>query len=157
MLAEGPVKSLPIFLLIFAFGLLTPDSTANHSAGLDAAHEKLVRDFVAAFNARELEPMMTMASDNVQWLSVNSSKLSVEADGKAALRQTMERYFQSCPTCKSTLDWVQTAGSRVTAMEVASWSARTGKRAQRSLSVYEFSEGKILRVYYFPAEIIASQ
>jgi hypothetical protein len=38
-------------------------------------------------------------------------------------------------------------------MERASWSGKNRAKSQRSLSVYEFRNGKILRVYYFPAEV----
>ncbi len=138
--------------------LLTPSaSTANCGATIDETQEKMVRDFVAAFNARELNSMLAMVDEKVQWLTLNGSNVSVEADGKSVLRGTMERYFQSCPTCKSSLEWVQTAGGRVAAMERATWTSQRIVRAQRSLSVYEFSGGKIMRVYYFPAEIVAAQ
>ncbi len=150
------MKRLTMLLLVCAVCFLSSDSTALCRATSDNAHEKLVRDFVAAFNARELDSMLSMVNEKVQWLNLNGSNVSVEAEGKSALRETMERYFQSCPTCKSSLEWIQTAGGRVTAMERATWSTKTGARAQRSLSVYEFSDGKILRVYYFPAELVAA-
>lgn len=96
--------------------------------------------------------MLELVDENLQWLSVDGAKVSIETEGKAALRQSMMRYFSSCPSCKSSLEWVQSAGSRITAMERASWSSKSEVKSQRSLSVYEFSGDKILRVYYFPAE-----
>jgi len=47
---------------------------------------------------------------------------------------------------------VQAAGSRVTALERATLGGGGAQRAQLSLSVYEFKDGRIARVYYFPAE-----
>jgi hypothetical protein len=115
--------------------------------------EKQVRAFVEAFNARDIDGMLAMADENIQWLSVDAAKISVETEGKAALRESMSRYFRSCPTCKSSLEWIQRAGSRVSAMERASWSGKSGAKSQSGLSVYEFRGDKILRVYYFPAEV----
>ena len=52
-----------------------------------------------------------------------------------------------------TLLWIRTAGSRVTAHERASWTNRAGAAmSQSGLSVYELKDGRIARVYYFPAE-----
>ena len=114
--------------------------------------EQRVRDFVEAFNARNVDAMLELVDEKIQWLTVTGARLSVEVEGREALRQSMGRYFKSCSTCKSSLESVQRAGSRVTAMERASWTTKSGPKSQRSLSIYEFSGDKILRVYYFPAE-----
>jgi hypothetical protein len=119
--------------------------------------EKLVREFVEAFNAREIEKMLELADEGIQWLSIDGVKISVETEGKKALRDSMEKYFRDCPTCKSSLEWVQIAGSRVTAKEKASWMSKNGPREQSGLSVYELRNGKVLRVYYFPADIEPGQ
>ena len=118
----------------------------------EGEQEKRVREFVEAFNARKLDVMLELAAENIQWMHIDGAKVSIEAEGKAALRESMERYFKSCSSCRSSLEWVQIAGSRVTAMERASWTGKGGAKSQRSLSVYEFRGDKILRVYYFPAE-----
>jgi hypothetical protein len=115
-------------------------------------HEKQVRDFVAAFNARDLAKMLELVDDKIQWLSINGATISIETEGKAALKASMEKYFSECSTCKSSLEWVQTAGSRITAREIAHWTSKSGPKEQSSLSVYEFQGDKIIRVYYFPAE-----
>jgi len=127
-------------------------SAKSWQANSGAEAEKRVREFVEAFNNRKLEAMLELTAENIQWLTVEGTKVSVETEGKAALRGSMERYFHSCQSCRSSLEWVQIAGSRVTAMERASWSGSSGPKSQRSLSVYEFQGGKIVRVYYFPAE-----
>jgi len=125
-------------------------------ANAQAEHKTRVREFVAAFNARNIEAMLGAVDDNVQWLSVNEAKVTIETEGKNALRESMERYFRSCPSCQSSLEQVQKSGSRVTAMERATWSGKSGLKSQRGLSVYEFRNGKILRVYYFPADVDAT-
>ena len=127
------------------FGLSAVQASANDQ-------EKQVRAFIEAFNTRNLDKMVEAVDDGIQWLSVDGAKISVETEGKKALRESMEKYFKSCPSCQSSLEWVQVAGSRVTAKEKASWTSKSGPKEQSSLSVYEFQGGKIIRVYYFPAE-----
>lgn len=146
-------RALMLWLAILALALVALASSEPGSVNSSLAQEKRVRELVEAFNTRNIDAMLELVDENIQWLNLNGSKLSIEVEGKAALRQSMGRYFSSCPSCKSSLEWVQIAGSRVTAMERASWSGKSGTKSQRSLSVYEFSGEKILRVYYFPAEV----
>jgi hypothetical protein len=116
------------------------------------SNEQRVRDYVAAYNQQNLDAMMSMVTDDVQWLSVAGDKVAVEAQGKGKLRESMGAYFKSTPSARSELEWVQVTASRVAALERASWEARSGKKSQASLSVYEFRGGLISRVYYYPAE-----
>jgi hypothetical protein len=120
-----------------------------------ADSEARVQEFVAAFNSRNIDAMLALVDENLQWLSISGAKITIETDGKNALRESMVRYFRSCPSCKSSLESVRMSGSRLTAMERASWSAKSGNKSQTSLSVYEFRNGKILRVYYFPVDVDA--
>jgi hypothetical protein len=115
--------------------------------------EQQVRGFVEAFNSRNIDGMLALAADNIQWLSVDGPKVTLETEGKDPLRSSMAKYFQQCPTCKSDLLWLKTAGSRVTAHERATWTNKAGATvSQSSLSVYELKDGRIVRVYYFPVE-----
>jgi len=131
-----------------------PSSLAGPAEGLA---EKQVREFVEAFNSRDVDRMISLVDENIEWLQIDGSKITVNTSGKAALRESMTHYFRSCPSCKSSLEWVQTAGNRTLAMERASWTSKQGPKSQSSLSVYEFRDGKILRVYYFPAEVALTQ
>jgi len=47
---------------------------------------------------------------------------------------------------------VQMTKLRVAALEKASWQGKSGPNSQSSLSVYEFRNGLIARVYYYLAE-----
>lgn len=116
------------------------------------SNEQLVRDYVSAFNNREIDTMLAMVTDDVQWLSVAGDKISVDTQGKLKLRESIAAYFKSTPSSKSALEWVQTTASRVAAMERASWQSQSGPRSQAGLSVYEFRDGLIARVYYYPVE-----
>ena len=136
-----------LFITVAAFAFSEPRPTYSN-----VPPEVRVRNLVEAFNSRNIDAMLELVDENIQWLHVSGTKITVETEGKEALRQSMGRYFTSCSSCKSSLESVQRAGTRVTAMERASWTSKSGPKSQRSLSVYEFSGDKILRVYYFPAE-----
>jgi hypothetical protein len=114
--------------------------------------EQQVRAFVAAFNERDLDRMLALADEKIQWLSVDGAKLAVETEGKAALKESMTAYFKSCPSCRSSIEWLRDTGQRIAVLERASWTGKSGSVSQTSLAVYEFGAGGIVRVYYFPAE-----
>jgi hypothetical protein len=149
--------TLHLGLVVLAMAVVSLAVPGSRHTTAGGEQEKLVREFVEAFNARKIDVMLEMVTEDIQWMMINGSKISIETEGKAPLRESMVRYFSSCSSCKSSLEWIQIAGSRVTAMERASWSGKSGPKAQRSLSVYEFRDGKIQRVYYFPAEADTSQ
>jgi hypothetical protein len=115
-------------------------------------HEQRVRDYTTAYNDRKLSAMMASVTDDVEWLSVAGSKITVESAGKGALQKGMEGYFTSMPSAKSELVWVQVTPTRVAALEKASWQTAAGPRSQVALAVYEFRDGLIARVYYYSAE-----
>ena len=114
----------------------------------------LVRRLMEAFNNHDVPQMMELLDDDVQWLTVQPDKIKVEASGKKQLEAQMVSYFQSCKSCKSSFDWIESSGERVSAMERASWETNAGVKSQATLSVYEFRKNKILRVYYFPLQVV---
>ena len=138
-------------LCLLCVAILIVPQTLN-AFTIEEDRVKQVKAFVDAFNARDLNMMLDFVDDNIQWMSIDGAKISIEVEGKAPLRKYMEGYYQSCKSCRSELVSVQMIGSRVTAMERASWTGKDGPRSQKSMSVYEFRNGKIFRVYYFPIE-----
>jgi hypothetical protein len=141
------VKTLTILALLLF--VATPVSVAAEAQN---TNEQRVRDYVSAFNKRAIDTMLSMVSDDIQWLSVEADKITVETQGKARLRESMTAYFKSTPTAQSELEWVQVTASRVAAMERARWQSSAGPKSQAGLAVYEFRDGLITRVYYYPAE-----
>ncbi|MCU7376410.1 nuclear transport factor 2 family protein [Paucibacter sp. O1-1] len=109
---------------------------------------------MTAFNQHDSNAMAKFVADDIEWLSIADEQLIAEARGKQNLIDSMNAYFTSCPTCRSVLSDVFSTTNRVSAVEVASWQGQDGLKSQRAISVYEFSEGLINRVYYFPARKI---
>jgi ketosteroid isomerase-like protein len=116
------------------------------------APQQQVRRFVAAFNAQDVDAMLELTHAEIEWFSIDGDKLGVETRGRVALRTYMLGYFKSCPSCRSKLTQMAHTATRVSAIEVASWQGKEGRRTQRGMAVYEFQDGLIRRVYYFPSE-----
>lgn len=142
-----------IAAVLLCAGLMgtTASVSAQAQALTPAAQEQVVREYISAFNAHDTAAMLRMVSDDVQWLSVDGDRIAVETGNKEELRRSMDAYFGSCGGCSAKLLHVFSTGTRVSALEQAGSSNDAGERAQ-SLSVYEFSDGLIRRVYYFPVE-----
>jgi hypothetical protein len=115
-------------------------------------HVQTVHAFIAAFNAHDSAAMAKLVTEDIQWLSISADTIATETSGRTALVSGMNDYFASCPTCRSELADVIASTDRVSAVEVASWQGKDGAKSQKGLSVYEFAEGLIRRVYYFPVE-----
>lgn len=139
-----------VALIIFVGMLITIASAADES--VESRQEKIVHSYVEAFNAHNVEAMLRMVTDDVQWLTIAGDKIATETDNKEELRLGMERYFESCSTCKSSLMHVFSSGERVSALEVASFETAQGIQKQKSISIYEFSGNLIKRVYYFSVD-----
>jgi hypothetical protein len=122
------------------------------SFGADDDRVKQVKDFVNAFNAHNIDRMLEFVDEDLQWMSIDGAKISIEVEGKKPLRKYMEGYFQGCASCRSELVTVHAIGNKVTALERASWTGKTGLKSQKAMSIYEFRNNRIFRVYYFPVE-----
>ena len=138
-----------LILLALLSLLVSPKSFA---AETPKTNEQRVRDYVSAFNKREIDTMLSMVSDDIQWLNVAGDKITVETQGKDKLRESLAAYFKSNPSTKSELEWVRATASRVAALEKAAWQSKSGPKSQASLSIYEFRGVLISRVYYYPVE-----
>ena len=127
-------------------------STKPFAAEAPKSNDQRVRDYVSAYNQHEVDTLLSLVSDDIQWLRVAGAKITVETQGKLQLRESLAGYFKSAPSAKSQLEWVQVTTSRVAALERAAWQGNSGPKSKTSLSVYEFRNGLICRLYYYPAE-----
>ncbi len=125
---------------------------ARAADGESRTHADAVSEYIAAFNRRDLEALLQHVTDDVQWLSVVGDKVVVETQGKEQLKASLTAYFKSMPSARSALEWTRESSARVAAFERASWEGKSGAKSQASLCVYEFRDGLIARVYYFPVE-----
>ena len=119
---------------------------------LAAEPHALITSYVDHFNSRDLDALLALAHEDVEWLSVNGAEVTVETRGKEALRASLTSYFASCPSCRSTVEVYQSVGPYVSTVEHAEWKTGAGEtKRQSSLAVYELADGLVRRVWYYPA------
>lgn len=138
-------------LTLFAAALLLP---ANFVAAEPPQPSELqiAVAYVDAYNARDLEAMLELMHDGVEWLSIEGSNVTAFAKGKADLSQQMKEYLAAPSAPFSTVEGSVGDGRFVAVREVAHWTDKDGKaRSQSALAVYEVVGGLVRRVWYYPA------
>jgi len=140
-----------LVLLALLHLLATPKSFA---AETPKSNEERVRDYVSAFNKREIDTMLSMVSDDIQWLNVAGDKITVETQARTRCAKVWRP--TSSPLRAPSRSWsgrarVRVTASRVAELERAAWQGKSGPKSQASLSLYEFRGGLISRAYYYPA------
>ena len=135
---------------LIVFALLSLSACAALSQ--EDAKSVVVRNYLEAFNAHDAEAMASMVTEGIRWISIGPDGLAVQFEGKSRLIKDMNSYFDSCPTCRSSIGDLVSTDTRVSVVETASWTAGGELRSQRSLAVYEFSGEFIASVYYFADE-----
>ena len=95
--------------------------------------------------------MMALANDDIVWLSVDGDKTDVMTNGAEAMREEMKGYFGPDANPKSAVEILKSHGPFVTTLERAYWMRDGEENSQASFAVYEVIEGKVRRVWYYPA------
>ena len=95
--------------------------------------------------------MMALADDAIVWLAVEGDSTTVMTNGTEALREEMKGYFGPNASPKSAVEILKSHGNFVTALERAYWMQDGEEKSQASFAVYEVTEGKVRRVWYYPA------
>ena len=132
---------------------LTPLPALGHGDGRSPAPQlAIVSDYVDAYNARNLDAMLALMHDEVQWLSVEADTVTVFANGKADLAAQMRDYIASPMATTSEVSAGVVDGKFVSVREIARWTNAEGEeREQSALAVYEIEDGLVRRVWYYPA------
>ncbi|MEL7444595.1 MAG: nuclear transport factor 2 family protein, partial [Pseudomonadota bacterium] len=105
--------------------------------------------YVDAYNDRDLDGMLSLMHEDVQWLSVEGEKVEVFANGKADLAAQMESYLASPMATLSEIDGSVSDGRFVAVREIAHWTDNNGDaKEQSALAVYEIEDGLVRRVWY---------
>lgn len=132
-----------VALLLTACTHQPPGAVQNHG---------VVYSYVEAYNQRDLAGMAALMHDEVEWLSIDGSDVTVMARGKADLVTQMEAYFASPQVTQSSIEALVVDGDFRSARERAHWVASDGQtQSQSSLAVYQLEDGLIRRVWYYPA------
>ena len=118
----------------------------------DTTPVAVVREYVAAFNAKDLGAMMGKVASDVVWMSVSGDSLTDVGRGVDAFRQLIAGYFRAVPSARSELITIDATGPWVTTHERTRWEASPGGvGGQTSLVVYEVRSGLIRRAWFYPS------
>jgi hypothetical protein len=112
---------------------------------------QVVAAFVAAYNRHDVPALLALTDSAIVWLTIAGDSVQVETRGHDQLRASLESYFRSVPTTRSAIDGMTTLGPWVSVRERAHWQGASGPRSQAALAVYEVREGRVRRVWYYPA------
>lgn len=109
-----------------------------------------VVQYVSAYNSAGIKTMQELMADNIQWMSIADSQITVETKNKKQLVKAMADYFKSGAT-QSEIVNSYANGRFVSVVEKASWESGGQIKSQCSPALYEFQAGLIKNVWYFSA------
>lgn len=130
-----------------------PAQGVPRGAPRDTSPIAVVKAYVAAFNAKNLDAMMAKVSPGMVWLNVEGDSATPGGRGRDAFQRLLAGYFREVPTARSELLAVRATGPWVTTHERTRWSAPpAGTGGQSSVVVYEVRAGLVQRAWFYPAE-----
>ena len=142
-----------LFLLAFPVGRTA--AVGAQRAGpspRDTTPISVVREYVAAFNAKDLDAMMSVVASEIVWMSVTGDSLTDVGRGVDAFRRLIAGYFRAVPSARSELIKIDATGPWVTTHERTRWEASpSGVGGQTSLVVYEVRDGRIRHAWFYPS------
>ncbi len=152
-LLDGLERGRLILLVIFLFG---HTAAAGAQGAVDRPRDitpiSVVRKYVAAFNAKDLDAMMSVVASDVVWMSVAGDSLTDVGRGIDAFRQMIAGYFRAVPSARSELRKIDATGPWVTTHERTRWAAPpSGVGGQTSLVVYEVRDRLIRHAWFYPS------
>jgi hypothetical protein len=113
--------------------------------------EQKVMAFVTAFNEKDVDAMLSLATENVTWMSIDGETIAAEASGSENLKSAMEGYFASHSSSYSKIKQIQSSGPWVTTLEHAGKDIDGQFKGQCAYAMYQFNDGLIQSVWYFSA------
>lgn len=131
-------------LILLTLCLLNPPQTNDP--------HKVITHFFEAFNQHDPDAMATLMHPQIAWLGIKDDQVSVEMQGADTIKTSMVGYFKQLPTVRSEIQSYAVTGNFISVSERVTWKNKKGEtRSQQSLSVYQITEGKIRRVWYYPS------
>lgn len=143
--------SATLFLALGACARTRAASSGLAISGSETVAELAVLRYVEAFNRHDVAAMIAQVEPNIRWHSLTGDSLVTEAAGQVALERELTSYFRSFPTVRSMLGVLSSNGPYVAGRELVQWEQNGTRKSQASLSVYEIRDGRVRRVWYYPA------
>ena len=111
-----------------------------------------VKAYSNAYNAKDIDTLKSLMHPDIEWVSVTGSEIQVHISGKDALSKKMQDWFKNPKLPTGSLKGWSLNGDYVAVTETAHWTTDAGEaKSQSALTVYQFQNGLIRRVYYYAA------
>jgi ketosteroid isomerase-like protein len=88
---------VPVVSMLLATTAVVGNEKKNEP---ESSKLKVVQEFVAAFNSHDVDGMMKLVSEDVEWLNIKGNEVDLQTVGRSATRAAMKGYFSSTPTTK---------------------------------------------------------
>ena len=105
---------------------------------------ELVKKGYAAFTAGDIETVMSLYEDNVEWVQPGDSAISGTYHGKGELAEFLSRLAEQSPTIKPRRFLAD--GDRVVVLS----DVTVGNEAGQDAEVYTIRDGKTVRAQLYP-------
>lgn len=151
ILRRRRISLLSVLALAVTACAAATQAVDTDSGATTSASERVVSAYIEAYNRHDIPGMLALADSAVVWLSIVGDSVQLETRGIAELRKGLEDYFTQLPSARSTVEGMMSLGPWVTVRERAHWQTAAGARSQAALAVYEVRDGRIRRVWYYPA------
>lgn len=117
----------------------------------------IVAKYVDAYNQQNLAEMMQYVQQDIHWLALEGSNISIETKNKQELIAALKQHFNRAQKSVSSLHGVTQNGNIISAIERISLLKDAKEVSRCSLSVYEFSNDKVAgylikNVWYYPLQ-----
>ncbi len=113
-----------------------------------ATDSDVVRAYIDAYNAHDIEAMLVYASDDIRWMTVDGESSTTETTGKDELASTLSSYFESLPSARSEIRAIYSVAGNLAVVEETFWERDGIARSQCVLATYEVTNGLILNIWY---------
>ncbi|UTW53997.1 nuclear transport factor 2 family protein [Kordiimonas sp. SCSIO 12610] len=114
--------------------------------------KSILSGYIDAYNRCDLKTLGTFFHEDIEWLSIEESRLQITSTGKETLLRELADYMQNGCTVRSELSEWSFNGKFVAVRETAFWQSADRKTlSQSATAVYELENNKIRRVWYYPA------
>ncbi|MBT1446519.1 nuclear transport factor 2 family protein [Shewanella sp. JM162201] len=115
------------------------------------APEAVVREFLAAFNQKNIAQMLSQTNPDVYWNHIKGQKVDTKAETQAEFGAALQDYFESLPGAQADILSLTVSGNYVSILEQVSWQVEGEVSSQCSIGVYELVDKKISSIWYYPA------
>jgi len=146
------VRVIVILMMALTALACAPDAERNAAPPPTGEAVEVVQGLMAAFNEHDADRMREYWHSDVTWIEIAGDQSSTVTTSAAQLHNELIAYFEAFPSVSSSLENIIVNGNYVSAVERPVWEEGGERKTQASVVVYEITDGKVKRFWYFPPQ-----